>query len=237
MTRASLPGAVSSDERKWRSMLYVPANRPDMIAKQERFGADVTVLDLEDGTPEPEKSRARELLGDAVRDLRASRFRGTVLVRVNPIDDAVHHRADLECVRALDIDGVVLPKAESAAAVREFADAVRSRSKLVVLGFETVAGVHRAAEILEACGKVDAAYFGGEDYIADLGGRRTVGGEEILYPRSQVSIACRLNGVPAVDTVALSFDSRERFERAAAVGRNLGYSGKLCIHPDRKSVV
>ncbi|MGR6999392.1 HpcH/HpaI aldolase/citrate lyase family protein [Yinghuangia aomiensis] len=75
------------------------------------------------------------------------------------------------------------------------------------------------------------AYFGGEDYIADMGGRRTRRGDEILFARSQVAIACRLSGVAAIDTVVLGFDSRDEFNEDSQVGRDLGYSGKMCIHP------
>ncbi|MGR6999393.1 aldolase/citrate lyase family protein [Yinghuangia aomiensis] len=143
--------------RNWRSMLYVPANRPDLIAKQERFAADVVVLDLEDGTPAGQKVAAREILIDAVPALRASAFEGAILVRVNSVDDDELHRADLACIGQLDVDGYVLPKAESVAAVRAFVEAVAHQPrKLVVLGFETVVGVSRAEAILRDGPSVDA---------------------------------------------------------------------------------
>ncbi|MBX6391211.1 MAG: CoA ester lyase, partial [Frankia sp.] len=92
-------------------------------------------------------------------------------------------------------------------------------------------GVHRAAELMTGATLLHAAYFGAEDYIADLGGRRTPSNTEVLYPRSHVAIAARLAGVVALDQVFLRFDSREDFLAEAAIGRDLGYGGKLCIHP------
>ncbi|RYY48242.1 MAG: CoA ester lyase, partial [Comamonadaceae bacterium] len=34
-----------------RSLFFAPANRPDLVVKFPRFGADCCVIDLEDGTP------------------------------------------------------------------------------------------------------------------------------------------------------------------------------------------
>src|SRR3972149_26004 len=42
-----------------RSLLFAPANRPDLVAKLPRSGADAVAIDLEDGTPEQEKAAAR----------------------------------------------------------------------------------------------------------------------------------------------------------------------------------
>jgi citrate lyase subunit beta/citryl-CoA lyase len=78
---------------------------------------------------------------------------------------------------------------------------------------------------------VVVAYFGAEDYIADLGGVRTLGSTEVLYARSRVALAARLAGVLAVDQVVTRLDADDHFLTDAAEGRALGYRGKLCIHP------
>ena len=92
------------------------------------------------------------------------------------------------------------------------------------------AGSRTCERILaEACPEV--AYFGAEDYIADLGGRRTAGGEEALFARSRVALAARVAGVAALDQVVVDFRDDAAFERDAEAGRAIGYRGKLCIHP------
>ena len=78
---------------------------------------------------------------------------------------------------------------------------------------------------------VDCAYFGAEDYIADIGGRRTASGHEVLYARSQVAVAARLAGIAAVDQAVTSIWDDEAFLRDAQAGRNIGYQGKICVHP------
>ena len=74
-------------------------------------------------------------------------------------------------------------------------------------------------------------YFGAEDFIADIGGRRTAGGEEVLYARSQVCLAAHLAGIPAIDQVVTDLADAERSWPTPHAGRNLGYQGKMCIHP------
>ena len=78
---------------------------------------------------------------------------------------------------------------------------------------------------------VAVAYFGAEDYVADMGGVRTLGSTEVLYARSRVALAARLAGVPALDQVVTRLDAEDHFLTDAAEGRALGYRGKLCIHP------
>jgi citrate lyase subunit beta/citryl-CoA lyase len=77
---------------------------------------------------------------------------------------------------------------------------------------------------------VTAAYFGAEDYVADVGGVRTVANIEVLYARSRVALAARLAGVHALDQIVAAFDDDVRFVADAREGRAIGY-GKLCIHP------
>lgn len=44
-----------------RSLLIMPANRADMLAKAPSYGADALVFDLEDSVPVAEKPKARAL--------------------------------------------------------------------------------------------------------------------------------------------------------------------------------
>ena len=132
-----------------------------------------------------------------------------------------------------DLTGVVVPKLESGAQVDQVLDALNQadRSHLrIMAGIETAAGAAQAADVLEHP-QVSAAYFGAEDFITDMGGVRTDEGLEVLYARSQVALAARLAGVPVLDQVVTAFGDDERFLADAAVGRSIGYSGKICIHP------
>ena len=55
-----------------RSLFFAPGNRPDLVAKFPRFGADCCVIDLEDGTPPAEKAKAKDMLPQTVEGVRAA---------------------------------------------------------------------------------------------------------------------------------------------------------------------
>jgi citrate lyase subunit beta/citryl-CoA lyase len=202
-----------------RSLLFAPGNKGEVLAKLPRSGPDGVVLDLEDAVPADAKAEARAVVAEVAPTLIDQ---VAVYVRVN----AVPSEWFADDVAALPdgIAGIVVPKLESA-------DQVAALPPLpVVAGLETAAGVARAEEVL-AGDQVVAAYFGAEDYVADIGGVRTAEGTEVLYARSRVALAARLTGTLAIDQVVTDLRDEERFRADAAVGRSLGYRGKLCIHP------
>lgn len=210
-----------------RSLLFAPANRLDLIAKFARVAADAFVLDLEDGTPEAERERARATLAQALRDAHAAvGDRAQVMVRVNAVDTP-DFAPDCEAVRASGCGLVVLSKAERPDQVRRAADQCAAR---VLAGIESVAGV-ASAESIAATPGVFAIFFGAEDYVADIGGVRTRDSLEVLYPRSRVAMAARLAGVQALDQVTVALKDTDLFNADAAMGRSLGYTGKMCLTP------
>ncbi|MBN9735682.1 MULTISPECIES: CoA ester lyase [unclassified Pseudonocardia] len=210
-----------------RSLLFVPGGRPEMLAKVARSRPDAVVVDLEDAVAPADKEQARAAASAALREARPGA--GTVLVRVNP-PGTPWHEADVAAVADLaeTVDGAVLPKYERV----EQLDRVRSAlppDTRVVVGIESARGVADARPLLEA--GPDAAYFGAEDLIADLGGRRTADGTEVLYARSRVCLSAHLAAVPAVDQAVVAVREVERFRTDAEQARDLGYRGKICLHP------
>lgn len=215
-----------------RSLLFAPASRPDMCAKLPRSGPDGVVLDLEDAVAPAAKAEARGQARAEAVELRRLRPDLAIFVRVNPLGTE-WFADDVAEGLATELTGVVVPKLEGTVEVdraqESLTQAGREHLRLLA-GIETAAGVARAAEVLEHP-RVDLAYFGAEDFITDMGGVRTDEGLEVLYARSQVALAARLAGVPVLDQVVTAFGDDERFLADAALGRSIGYSGKLCIHP------
>lgn len=208
-----------------RSLLFMPGSRPEMVAKIPRFAPDAAVVDLEDAVPPADKAAAREAAVAALRDHDPGRT--AMLVRVNRVGSP-WFADDLAAVSELPGIGLVLPKYEDRADV----DRVRERLGRdipVIVGLETVRGVADCRYLLAA--QVDAAYFGAEDYIADIGGRRTDENLEVLYARSQVCAAAFLNQVSSIDQAVVAVRDDARFRTDAARGRDIGYTGKICVHP------
>jgi len=220
-----------------RSLFFAPANRPDLVAKFPRFGADCCVIDLEDGTPEAQKASARRDLQETARKARGEAARQSLLaVRVN-VPDSPHHLADLQAAAACDIDAIVIPKLEhprqafAAAHWIDHRDASRQRPLKLIGGIESVRGVLNAVAICEQTPHLLAIYFGAEDYAADIGGRRTPDGQEVATARSWSVMAARAAGVIAIDQAVLDIRDGALFTQDAGRGRDLGYQGKICVAP------
>lgn len=207
-----------------RSLLFVPGTRPDMIAKVPRWQPDAIVVDLEDAVRGEDKEQARRGGLAAVADLDPAAT--VLLIRVNS-SASPWFADDLRAVAESAARGVVLPKYESAGALAAVRAAVPGA--LIVVGLESARGV---ADCRDLAGQgAHAAYFGAEDYIADLGGHRTPGGGEVLYARSEVMLAARLAGISGIDQAVTDIRDDSAFLADAQAGRSIGYTGKICLHP------
>lgn len=219
-----------------RSPLFAPANRPDLAAKTPRSGPDAVILDLEDGTPPTAKVAARDQAAAAAAGLAAAGYVGLVFLRVNAPRASGLFDDDLRAYAAGPFHGVVVPKTETASQVTEIEArlaALGAADRPIVWGIETVRGVVEAVPALGASRRGAAAYFGAEDYIADLGGRRTARGEETFYARTQVAMACRLAGLVALDQVVTAVHDAAQFEADAQFALDVGFGGKMCVHPSQ----
>ncbi|MBT5579797.1 MAG: CoA ester lyase [Acidimicrobiaceae bacterium] len=216
-----------------RSLLFAPAVRPDLLRKMPRTGADAIVIDLEDATPPNAKADGRANLVELAPELIDQ---VAVYVRVND-DTTEWHEDDLDAV-PVGLQGIVVPKIETIAALDALQERLDSRglSDLVLIGgVETALGVADARELL-AHSVIDAAYFGAEDFIADMGGVRTPSNAEAQYARSQVALAGRLAEKLVIDQIVADFRDDDRCDRECREARALGYGGKLCIHPAQVAI-
>tara|TARA_B100000085_G_scaffold74663_1_gene67073 strand:- start:906 stop:1751 length:846 start_codon:yes stop_codon:yes gene_type:complete len=212
-----------------RSLLFAPAVRPDFIAKLPERGADAVVVDCEDATPAGAKDLARQHVRDHVPALAE---KCKVTVRVNAVASE-WFADDINDGVVPEVAAIVVPKIDSVDALNTVSAALEGNGLGhigVIAGIETGLGV-ADARLLLAHERVVAAYFGAEDFIADMGGIRTASNEEVLYARSAVALAARLGGVPLLDQVVTDFRDDDRFIAECAQARAIGYSGKLCIHP------
>lgn len=226
-----------------RSLFFAPANRPDLIAKFPRFPADCYVIDLEDGTPPSDKANARATLGTSVASLRAAGLKGLLMIRVNePASE--HYLADLAAAWATDVNGIVIAKLEEHAQLFPALHGAEQRDRIaprggprsIVAGIESIRGVVNALALCAAHPRVTAVYFGAEDFISEMGGRRTLLGNEVLYARSQVAIAAKAARITALDQAVIEIRDDKQFREDAARGRDLGYDGKICVLPRQVAI-
>jgi citrate lyase subunit beta/citryl-CoA lyase len=94
-----------------------------------------------------------------------------------------------------------------------------------------------AAAALAAVPTVSGLILGGEDLRLDLRAHKTRSGREILYARSHLVAAARAAGRWAFDTVCLDIATPNAAAGEARLARQLGFDGKLAIHPNQVASV
>ena len=230
----------SSETAPIRSFLFTPANHPRRVEKVFQVGADAVILDLEDAVAISEKPAARQDVVNAFSSRPNSATRH--YVRVNSIDTP-YCEDDIKATVGPWLDGVVLPKVESRACLNELERmlAAAEAEQGIPVGsldlmpiIETARGVESAKKIATADSRVKRMAFGGGDYTLDLNYQWEADETVLAYARAKLSHASRLGDLePPIDTVVLQIKDNERFLQSARQGKQFGFGGKLCIHPDQ----
>ncbi len=236
-----------------RSFLFAPGNHGRRVEKAFSLGADAVILDLEDSVAASEKVATRKLVVDTLGRPRPSN--GTKgYVRVNAMSTPWCLGDLLEVVRP-GVDGIVLPKVESAADLRavDWIIANLERERGLKAGgidlmpiIETAAGFSRLDRIYGARSlkdypgpwRVKRMTFGAADFTNDVGMTWTKGEEELAEIRTRLIVSSRAAGIePPVDTVWVHIKDIEGLRAAAERSKRLGFQGRMCIHPDHVAVV
>ena len=206
--------------------LFVPANRPDRIAKAWAAGSDAIIVDLEDAVAEADKLQARVNLTTALGKQSQIDHPGVATyLRINAADTC-WYADDINLLSELDIDGVMLPKAESPEALQSLRRALQPEQKILAL-IETAVGVGHVRAIAPSC---DRLVFGSIDYCSDMGLAHNQ--TALLHARSEIVLASRIAGLVApLDGVTTSTNDTALIEADARHSAALGFGGKLLIHP------
>jgi citrate lyase subunit beta/citryl-CoA lyase len=232
-----------------RTFLFAPGNHPRRVAKALALGADAVILDLEDAVATADKAAARKPVAEALKGPR--RCRG--YVRPNAPSSTYCYRDLVETIHD-KVDGVVLPKVESAADLhaidwllaaleRECGMAEGSIDLIPML--ETAAGVARVDRILQARSlrpyrapwRVKRVAFGAGDYSLDVGLVPAHEEPELAHARDRVVLASRAAGMEGpLDSPWFHLRDMEGFRRSLERSRRGGFQGRLCVHPDQVPV-
>jgi len=225
--------------KAFRSLLFVPANRPERFAKAIAAGPDAICIDLEDAVPPHEKANARPALMDWL--VKRGRQPCAVGVRINGLNTLDGFRD----VVAMADDGVrpdfiMVPKAYAASALDDLREALglaRSAGASVPLWavVESVAGLRAAAELAKACGQTGGVLFGGADFSAEIG--TAMGWEALFHARSTLAVQCRMPPTGLLDVPFLDINDADGLRVEAERVRALGFTGKACIHPSQVAMV
>lgn len=220
----------------YRTMLFCPANDLRKVGKALMLDVDGVVLDLEDAVALSEKANARNALKDALALPR----KGDFFIRVNSAQtDFI--LSDLLAAVTDGVKGLVLAKSETAEEIRQVDWLMGKIEKerglplesLELIPFiESANAIINAYAIASACPRVSRMFLGGVDYVLDIGTNFSKGGTELFYARAQLVVASRSAGIePPIDTVYPDFKDIEGLVADAKSVRQMGFQGKLAIHP------
>lgn len=223
-----------------RTYLFCPGNHPRKVEKVFGADADVVILDLEDAVAIAEKPATRAVALEALKQPR--RCRG--YVRVNAYDTEYCY-GDICAIVGSWLDGIVLPKLESVDDLRsvDWLLSNLERERGMEVGsvdlmpiIETARGQDAVRAIAQAGTRIKRLSFGAGDYTKDLGMEWSLSEHELASMRAEMVVASRLGELePPVDTVFIHIKEDEAFRVSCKLVRDLGFQGKLCIHPGQIS--
>jgi len=231
-----------------RTLLFVPAHVEKMRDKALGIAVDAVILDLEDAVPPGQKEAARAGAASYV-----ARRPGHAFVRVNPLVSRTPFTIgcgaeDIAAVVRPGLRGVVCPKVETVedlaaldaalGAAERRAGMPEGRVGLYAL-VETARGVLAATDIARcALPRPFRLCFGAGDFTRDIGVTWTRDERESFTARSMLVLASRAAGILGpIDSVFADLGDQEGLAASARAAKQLGYRGKLVIHPSQVAIV
>jgi citrate lyase subunit beta/citryl-CoA lyase len=229
-----------------RSFLFAPGNVARRVEKALMLEADAVIMDLEDSVATSEKAATRKTVAEALTRPR----RGRGYVRVNPASGSFCYGDLVETIHK-GVDGVVLPKVESAGELHaiDWLLAGLERERGIAEGsidlmplIETAAGVQRIERIVQAKNlrsykgpwRVKRVAFGAGDYANDVGLSPSFDEPELAEARARIVMISRAAGLEnPIDSPWFHLKESAAFARALERSRRGGFQGRLCIHPDQ----
>ena len=233
---------MTRDLPNWRSLLYVPASAEKFVAKAHERGADVVILDLEDGVAPDAKDAARAALPAAVASVR--RNGADVVVRINrPLRMAVQ---DIAAAVAAGADGLICTKMMGADHVRLLSELTAESEidsgraigsvRFIVL-IEDAAALAHAQAIASADPRVVALGVGGEDLATDLGAEPTP--DALDLPKRIGEVAARAAGVLPLGFIGTVAGLKDLDGYRAMLRRSkaIGFACASCVHPSQVAII
>jgi len=218
--------------RPRRSVLYMPSSNERALEKAKTIPCDGLILDLEDAVAPDAKPAAR---GAACAAVASGEYGNRELtIRINGADTEWHDD-DLAAACAAGPDAIVVPKVNSAAAVRTLVAAMEDHgapehTKLWAM-VETPYAMLHAEEIAGASDRLTVLVMGTNDLAKELYAEHVPGRQPLLTGLSLALLAARATGKVIIDGVYNDVQNTEGFLAECQQGREMGFDGKTLIHP------
>ena len=239
---------ASQAKKMYRTLLFAPGSRAELLSKAQLGAADAMIFDLEDSVPLNAKDEARKNVQQAL----ALGLKKPMYLRIsNP--RAGDYLADLGVLAnqsLVNVAGVALPKADDAQDIETVSKALQEIEIKagVVVGslsilpmIETCLGLRNSFDIAKSSKRISGMALASAeegDFMVDLGGRWTPRSLALNYPRSKLVVDSRAAGLEwIVDGVFMNLKDTQMLREECLIARELGFVGKMAIHPTQVDVM
>lgn len=221
-----------AETQYFRSYLYAPASKPELVEKAFNSQADCIVIDLEDAVHHDKKDEARKFVVEFLSKPAPKPF----LIRINDLNGP-WGLTDLESISGPNLFGIRIPKTSSIDTVRKASkilDSHKSNAQIHLL-IESALGVIKAFELSSCDPKVAAITLGEADLLSDL---RATNDEALAFSRLSILVAARAAGLkqPSQSVYANTKDL-DGLKASTLRGKATGFFGRSVIHPNQIEIV
>lgn len=220
----------------WRTLLFVPATRPDRFEKAAAAGADMVCVDLEDAVALDDKETARATALEYLAGTLPAGPRWVLRINSPRTELGLHDLLALLSSPAAP-DALFIPKASSGEEMCWLDDLLSAAGKDIDLipVIESAAGLDRAVEIAGSALRNVALGFGSADYAAEIGSDMSVAA--LAYGRGRVAAAAGQAGIAAIDGIWPDLRDDDGLRGDTELIRSMGFNGKIAIHPRQVDVI
>ena len=228
--------SLEKNIRPRRSLLFVPALRPDRFVKALNAGADIVCVDMEDATPRDRKDEGRSLALPLFENMSHPHIEW--MVRINSLSTPDGLK-DLTAIIQSDAPppAIMVPKVRSAEEVQLLDQLLIGHAAAIryCIIIETNQGLERVMDIARASTRIDSMIMGGVDMSAEL--RCAKEWEPLLYARSRIAHAAAGAGIDVLDVPYLNLEDEAGLQDEAQRCAKLGFTGKASIHPKQITII
>jgi citrate lyase subunit beta/citryl-CoA lyase len=229
--------------KKFKSLLFIPGNKENMLNKAISLKPDAFIPDMEDSVPHDQKIIALELIKSELGKLAQTKI--PIIPRLNALSSKFI-KNEIKNLTSDQIYGFTIGKIRTVDDIK-YLDALISaeeEKKEMVPGkvkiipwLESAEAAINAKDIASCCSRLVAIAFGGEDFAQDLGIQRSDDEIDLEYPRQMISLAARAANIYAIDTPYFSYKDHTGLVDNIKYVKNLGFKGKFAIHPSQIDLI
>src|SRR5262245_32925525 len=234
-----------------RSLMFIPGDDENKLAKGVGCGADALILDLEDAVSAARKAAARQISARYIAATRALERRPLIYVRLNALDTP-YWEDDLACVMGSRPDGVLLPKARSGGDVHTLSIALnhaeeraglnRGATRIIAITTEVPVSLLQMHSYVGSSSRLGGLSWGAEDLSAVLGAKanREADGtwtSPYRLARNLCLFTASAANAQPIDTVFVDLRDVQGLRAEASVAARDGFTAKMAIHPAQVPVI